>query len=156
MLILDEPANGLDPRARIEFRELIRALAAQGKSILISSHILAELSETCDGVVVIERGRLVRSGALRDLAQDLQRHTLLFVRVLADAGALERALAEHPGVLRATPDRGGMRVEFDGDAARQAALLEDLVRRGLRPLEFRGHQVDLEDMFMSFTRGDLQ
>ena len=78
LLILDEPASGLDPRARVEFRELIRALAGQGKGILISSHILSELSETCDGVVVIEQGKLIREGLVSDLSADVAEHQLLF------------------------------------------------------------------------------
>jgi ABC-2 type transport system ATP-binding protein len=156
VLILDEPANGLDPRARVEFRELIRALADQGKAVLISSHILSELSETCDGAVVIERGRVVRAGALRDLAVDLRRHEVLFVRTLGDVSLLERTLAESPGVLSSRPEGGGVLVDFAGGPELQAALLEDLVRRGLKPVEFHGRQLNLEDMFMSFTQGEVQ
>jgi ABC-2 type transport system ATP-binding protein len=156
LLILDEPANGLDPRARVEFRELIRALAARGKTVLISSHILAELSEICEGVIVIERGRLVRAGAIGELARDLSRHVPIFLRALAAPGEVEMALAEEPGVQSMRAERDGWILDFDGDAAAQAALLASLVARGLRPIEFRGHQANLEDVFLSYTRGELQ
>ncbi|MAW61957.1 MAG: multidrug ABC transporter ATP-binding protein [Planctomycetes bacterium] len=156
LLILDEPASGLDPRARVEFRELIRALADQGKAVLISSHILSELSETCDGVVVIEGGRLVREGHVATLASDLSQHEMLYLRCLADPDQVEIALAEQAGVLQTRADGDNFIVEFAGDEEQIAALLAALVERGLRPVEFRWHRIDLEELFLSFTEGRLQ
>ena len=156
LLILDEPASGLDPRARVEFRELIRALADQGKAVLISSHILSELSETCDGVVVIEGGRLVREGKVDSLASDLSQHELLNLRCLAESHEVEIALAEHPGVLQVREDEGSFVIEFEGDEEAISELLKALVNKGLRPVEFHWHRVDLEELFLSFTEGRLQ
>jgi ABC-2 type transport system ATP-binding protein len=85
LLILDEPTSGLDPRARIEFRELVRELAARGKSVLISSHILAELAEICDSVIVIERGQRVAFGGIREVGQGLHEHLRVQLRVLREA-----------------------------------------------------------------------
>lgn len=156
LLILDEPASGLDPRARVEFRELIRTLADQGKAVLISSHILSELSETCDGVVVIEGGQLVREGKVDALASDLSQHEMLFLRCLGDAHDVHLVLAEHPKVLQIREDGPNFVVEFEGDEDDIADLLAELVRRELRPVEFRWHRVDLEELFLSFTEGRLQ
>ncbi|NQU49297.1 MAG: ABC transporter ATP-binding protein [Planctomycetes bacterium] len=156
LLILDEPASGLDPRARVEFRELIRALADQGKGVLISSHILSELSETCDGVVVLERGRLVREGLVSALSSDLSEHQLLFIRALQGEEVLQMALAESPGVVKTRPEAGGFMVEFDGSDEDISKLLTFLVGKNLQLVEFHWHQVDLEEMFLSFTEGTLQ
>jgi len=156
LLILDEPASGLDPRARVEFRELIRNLADQGKGVLISSHILSELSETCDGVVVIEGGELIREGKVDELSSDLSEHELIFIRCLGDDHELQLALAEHPQVLKVRDEDKGFVVEFDGDETQIADLLAHLVARDLRPIEFHWHRVDLEELFLSFTEGRLQ
>ena len=78
VLIMDEPAAGLDPRGRVELRELLRVLSGQGKAILISSHILTELSEICDGAVIIEQGRIITAGTLQDIAKPaVEQHTVL-------------------------------------------------------------------------------
>jgi ABC-2 type transport system ATP-binding protein len=156
LLILDEPASGLDPRARVEFRELIRALADQGKAVLISSHILSELSETCDGVVVIEGGRLIREGKVKELQSDLSQHEMLFMRCLAEPRAVHMALAEQPHVLKVREEAENFVVEFAGTEDDIANLLAELVKRDLRPIEFRWHRIDLEELFLSFTEGRLQ
>lgn len=156
LLILDEPASGLDPRARVEFRELIRALADQGKGVLISSHILSELSETCDGVVVIEGGRLVREGKVAALASDLSAYQMIFIRCLADERQVRVALAEQAHILKVRDEGLGFLIELDGGEEEIADLLADLVKRELRPVEFHWHRVDLEELFLSFTEGKLQ
>ncbi len=156
LLILDEPASGLDPRARVELRELVRKLADTGKGVLISSHILSELSEICDGVVLIERGRVVREGQVESLSQDLSRHELLFVRGLYPPEQLELALAEESRVLSTRPERGGFVIEFDGEEEQISALLQRLVERGLQPVEFHWQRIDLEELFLSYTEGGLQ
>ena len=156
LLILDEPASGLDPRARVELRDLVRSLAEAGKGVLISSHILSELSEICDGVVLIESGKVVRAGLVGELSSDLGPHQTLFIRTLEPAGALELALGEQPHVLQSRPEHGGFLVDFEGDEEAIAALLAELVQRGLRPVEFHWHELDLEDLFLRYTRGQVQ
>jgi ABC-2 type transport system ATP-binding protein len=107
LLILDEPASGLDPRARIELRELLKELRALGKTIMISSHILTELAEMCTHIAIIERGRLLASGDVETIMRSIQPHRTLELRVLADPGAgpeqaiarAEELLRSHPGVL---------------------------------------------------------
>ena len=89
-LILDEPASGLDPRARVELRELVRALAEMGKAILISSHILTELSEICDSIAVIEAGHIQATGPVSRIVQDLRPHREIYLRCLEDVAVVER------------------------------------------------------------------
>ncbi|PCJ55152.1 MAG: ABC transporter ATP-binding protein [Planctomycetota bacterium] len=156
LLILDEPASGLDPRARVEFRELIRALADQGKGVLISSHILSELSETCDGVIVLERGRLVEEGLVDVLTEKIAKHQLLYIRCMSAPKELELALMEYPGIMRVSPDDKGFTVDFDGNEDAIASLLQSLVERKFRPVEFQWRQVGLEEMFLNFTEGTVQ
>lgn len=156
VLILDEPAAGLDPRARIELRELVKALAQLGKAILISSHILSELTEMCDGVIVIERGRVLSAGKVADVVQGLGQGTRVFVRVLGDRDLAQRTLLEQPGVEAVRPHRGGLVLETKGDDATLARILAALVERDLAPVEFARQETNLEDVFLSLTEGRVQ
>ncbi len=157
LLILDEPASGLDPRARIELRELVKALAGQGKAILISSHILAELGELCDSVVVIERGHVRAAGSVDLITRGLEQgRWRVFVRALAGPEALQKALLELPGVGDVRPDRGGVGFEYTGEEPGLARLVEELVQRRLQLVEVVREQLDLEDLFLSLTEGQVQ
>ena len=156
LFILDEPAAGLDPRARIELRELVKALKGLGKAVLISSHILAELGEMCDSVVVIEEGRVRAAGKIDSITQDIQaRRAQIFVRARCDAETLERALLEEPLVVGSRLDGGGVIIDYEGDDDAQAGLLAALVRRELQPVEFSPRRTDLEDVFMHLTDGKV-
>ncbi|HEX4999910.1 MAG TPA: ABC transporter ATP-binding protein [Terriglobia bacterium] len=157
-LILDEPAANLDPRARIEFRALIRELAADGKTILLSSHILTELAEICDTIAVIEKGAILATGTVDEILQGMRPHRVLSVR-LASAGELERFLLEQPGVLSVhdSLDSGTrLEFEFDGGDIEQAALLQRITAAGFPVLEFRAEGAGLEDLFMKITAGNVQ
>lgn len=157
LLVLDEPAAGLDPRARIELRELVKALAAMGKAVLISSHILSELGEMCDSVVIIEAGTIKASGKLGEITDGLRKSTHnLFLRALCGAEVLERALLELPGVESLHLERGGVVVRFAGGEAQLAQLVESLVQNKLGLLEVAPESMDLEDVFLSVTDGKLQ
>ena len=157
LLILDEPASGLDPRARIELRELVKALAAQGKAILISSHILAELGELCDSVVVIEQGHVRAAGSVDLITRGLEReHWRVFLRALCGPEALEKALLEQPGVGGVRQERDGVACDFTGDEPGLARLVEELVRRRLQVVEVARERLDLEDLFLSLTEGKVQ
>ncbi|HEX5691510.1 MAG TPA: ABC transporter ATP-binding protein, partial [Roseiflexaceae bacterium] len=104
LLILDEPASGLDPRARIELRELLKELRALGKTIMISSHILTELAEMCTHIGIIERGHLLASGDVATIMRSLQPHRTLEVRVLAEVARAEQLLRGHASVLSVRRD----------------------------------------------------
>jgi ABC-2 type transport system ATP-binding protein len=161
LLILDEPAAGLDPRARIELRELLKALAEKGKAILISSHILTELSQMCVGAAIMERGRLVKAGRLEDLyrlheSADGKNLRVVAIRVAGDSQKLRRMLAEMPGVAAVTPVGDFIHARVQGDEKACGELLAELLKRGLQILEFKQVNVGLEDLFMSVTKGDVQ
>lgn len=155
-LILDEPAAGLDPRARIELRELIKQLKEQGRAILISSHILTELSEICTGALIIERGRLLTHGTLESIVKATRVHQILGIRVLADAERLHRELLQSPFVDNVRPAGAELQFDFEGDEEQSAELLARLVSSGFRIVEFRQQKANLEQLFMHLTKGDVQ
>jgi len=156
LLILDEPAANLDPRARIEFRTLIRELAADGKTILLSSHILTELSEMCDTVTVIEKGRILASGTVREIVDGLRQRRMLSVRLAAPDPRLERLLLEQPGVVGVHEAGARMQFELDGDDQAQVQLIARLIAAGFPILEFSAHSAGLEDVFIEITNGRVQ
>ena len=169
LLILDEPADGLDPRARIELRELLRALADQGKAVLISSHILTELAEICDTCAIIEQGRLLATGRVADLLA--QSHAAggseLTVRLApgvegeAAYARAEKVLLEQPRVAQVSQEPGALRVrlELEPGATRvqvdeaAARLLAALVSAGVPVCAFSHRELNLEDAFMTVTKG---
>ncbi|MBL8751604.1 MAG: ABC transporter ATP-binding protein [Planctomycetes bacterium] len=156
LLILDEPAAGLDPHARIEFRALLRELAAAGKGILISSHILPELGETCDSVVVLEKGRRVVAGSIAEIQKSVQREQAVQLRVLRDGEAAQRFLLVQPGVGDVVCDGERLRFSFLGEDAALGELLARAVAAGLPVVEFARIEANLEEIFLRTTRGNLQ
>lgn len=156
-LVMDEPAAGLDPRARIELRELLKALAEQGKAILISSHILTELSEICDGAVIIEQGRLLRAGSIDDISATDVPHRILHIRTTdSQHEKLCRELLELPDIVQARLAGKAVEATVNGSEERCAMLLTELIRRGYGIAEFKHRQVDLEHVFMKITKGQVQ
>ncbi|MFM2090501.1 MAG: hypothetical protein RLZZ127_990 [Planctomycetota bacterium] len=168
VLILDEPTAGLDPRARIEFRDLIRVLAGQGRTLLISSHILSELEEVCDQVAIIERGRLVADGTVAavkararaasqaEAAPD--RRIRLELRFpAADAAVVERTLAEQPGLAGIRSEgHDCWTADAPADPAAHAAVVRALVLAGQAPCHVDARSGNLEDAFMKLTEGAVQ
>ena len=151
VLLLDEPAANLDPRARIEFRTLIRELAGDGKTILLSSHILTELAEMCDTVAVIEKGRLLATGTVAEILARVRQRRMLSVRIAGASGALERFLIEQAGVFHVHEAGGRLQFEFDGGDAEQVQLIARIVGAGFAVLEFAAHRAGLEDLFIEIT-----
>jgi ABC-2 type transport system ATP-binding protein len=156
VLILDEPAANLDPRARIEFRTLIRELAADGKTILLSSHILTEMSEMCDAVAVIEKGRILATGPVQEILERVRKRRRLSVRVAGSTSTLERMLIEQPGIANVHEAGDRLQFDFDGGDAEQVQLIGRLVAAGLPVLEVSAHGADLEDLFIEITEGQVQ
>lgn len=156
LLILDEPASGLDPRARIEFRALLKELAAAGKGILISSHILPELGEMCDSVVVIERGERIVSGTIAEIQKTAQLEQAVVARMIGDAEAFERFLLVQPDVSEVVVDGPRVRFGFRGDDEAMSDLLSRAIVQGLPIVEFARAEANLEDIFLSTTKGRLQ
>ena len=156
VLILDEPANGLDPRARIELREMIRELAAHGKSVLVSSHILTELAEMCDRVGIIERGQLLAVGTVEEIQREQQPHREVKVRVLGGAAGVGEWLSAHNDVNQITQNGEELKFAHQGDRESEALLLKEMVQAGFRVAEFASHSQSLEDVFMAVTKGVVQ
>ena len=156
VLILDEPAAGLDPRARVELRELIRVFSSQGKAILMSSHILSELAEICTGAVIIERGKLLRAGELDDLLLSNDPVRTIVIRPLGGVEAVHRTLLELPLTRSVQADDGELSVEYGGTDVEASELIAELIRRGHRLAEFRQRRANLEELFMDVTTGDVQ
>jgi ABC-2 type transport system ATP-binding protein len=154
ILILDEPTNGLDPKARIEMRELLLRLAAMGKTLIVSSHILHELSRICDRVAILVQGRLCAFGGLDEILHKVSERRMIEVQ-LADAQAADRAadvIRRAEGeAAEVSPSRAEAVVRFQTGRPEEslAGLLAELVQEGLHPSQFREVQMDLEDTFLS-------
>jgi ABC-2 type transport system ATP-binding protein len=156
VLLLDEPASGLDPRARVEMRALLRELGAMGKTIVLSSHILSELADLCTEIAIIEQGRIVANGSLDEISQQAGRARLVQIRVLSDvdsAGVLLRNLSGVGQVFAV--DQNNLEVEFSGDEQEAAELLHQLVLAGVRVVSFNETARDLEEIFLRLTRGEV-
>jgi ABC-2 type transport system ATP-binding protein len=157
VLVLDEPAAGLDPRARIELREMIRALANEGKAILISSHILTELAEICDVVGILEVGRLVAVGSVEEIQrQGRSPQNLVEVRLLDGTTSLADWLAGRDDVSQVRQDGPLVRFLHAGQAEAEADLLKAIVVAGFRVVAFGSRRQSLEDVFMQVTKGLVQ
>lgn len=153
VLILDEPASGLDPRARIEMREILKHLRQMGKTILISSHILPELSELCDEIGVIERGRLIACGSVDEVSLTQRGISVMMVKVVTDVEQAQRVLASSGYVKRLDHKNDHFRFQFTGTEMDKAELLFSLVRTGIKVTFFGESKENLEDVFLAITEG---
>ena len=158
VLILDEPASGLDPRARLEMKALLNELRRMGKTILVSSHILSELADFCTAIGVIERGRLLAAGGIRDIQRQIRAHRVLKVEV-ADGdgdGSTERAAAilRDDAAIREVEVYGrSVTSEFHGGDDDMGRLLARLMAAGVPVLSFAEEPLSLEEVFMMITKG---
>ena len=154
ILLLDEPASGLDPRARVEMRELLRELRAMGKTIVVSSHILSELAEMCDAVGIIEQGKLLVSASLQEVYRQVKQDRTLRLRVLSDQERAITLMRNYPGVGEVYAANGDhIEANFVGDDAATAALLTHLTTQGVAVVSFGETANDLEDVFLRITQG---
>ena len=156
VLVLDEPASGLDPRARIELRELIRELSRMGKTLCVSSHILPELADFCNKVGILEGGVLLAAGPVESiLAKASARVRSLRIVVLGDAARTEELLARWAPCENLQREAQTLRLETAASLEEQADLLEQLIQERVRPVQFAEEKTDLEKVFMQVTRGTL-
>lgn len=159
ILVLDEPASGLDPRARVEIRELLLEIARLGKTILFSSHILADVGELCSRVGILEDGKLAALGTLQQLSERVMSHRQLHIGVLNRKEEAQAALSSMPGVsaVRLLDDNNGKRVsleaDFIGDDEAIHALLASLLQQGFPVIHFSEETKNLEEVFMRATKG---
>jgi ABC-2 type transport system ATP-binding protein len=159
VLILDEPASGLDPRARIEMRELLRELNNMGKTIFFSSHILSEVADVCTHIAILEAGRLVAYGNMAEMKKQLRPHRVFNVRVLGEVDSIQEMLLKADKVMgvvsdqETNPESPNIRFDFSGDDHEASQLLVTLAKRGIPIISFAEVSDDLEDVFMHVTRG---
>lgn len=156
VMILDEPAAGLDPRARIELREMIARLAKHGKTILVSSHILTELAEMCDVVGIIEQGQLLATGSVADIQRGQLTASRVRVRVLENTEGLAQWLTEKEGYNEIVTDGELLHFSHVGERAEEAILLKEMIEAGFRIAEFGARHSTLEDVFLNVTKGRVQ
>jgi ABC-2 type transport system ATP-binding protein len=158
VLLLDEPASGLDPRARVEFRELLRTLQGMGKTVVISSHILLELAEMCSDIAIIRAGQLVMAGNVEQVTHSLGGGNQIEVRVLeraTDAKQLLKEMAEISNLLNENEDGEVIQAEFSGDNQALHRILAELMAHDIPVVSFAPRRaVDrLEEVYMSITEG---
>jgi ABC-2 type transport system ATP-binding protein len=155
VLLLDEPASGLDPRARIEMRGLLKELRNMGKTILVSSHILPELADICNKIGIIERGKLLFDGDVASAIRRVRQHTVLDVSVANGmTPAAQERLQGHKDVLKVEAKDGEMlRVTLNDEVHDGSFIADLLVHNGFKLKMLREEEIDLEDVFMAITKG---
>jgi len=156
LLLLDEPASGLDPRARIEMMAILEELQRLGKTIIISSHILKELETLCNRVAIIEKGQLIYAGPVQGVRDQMSQGRVVFVRVSTDQAQAIQLLKQRPEISDVTTVDGELKVTFATHDADHSVIADVLVRGGARLTEMYEEEIGLEEVFMSVTRGDTQ
>lgn len=153
VLLLDEPASGLDPRARVEMRELLKELRRMGKTILISSHILSELADFCNKIGIIEKGQLLLSGDVREIREKIRGERAVRITLRQRAEEAEQLLLALPGVAGVTREDSTVRVAVTADLPDAGELIRVLVEHGFVVTACHEESADLEDIFMRITKG---
>jgi len=153
VLILDEPSSGLDPRARLEVKALLKELRRMGKTILISSHILTELADCCTSIGIIERGQLLMHGPIEDVYRRIKRNRILEIRVLEKFDTALSLVRSLPEALDVQVDNHRITAELAAEDHQVATLLERMIASGVRMHSFGEKDPTLEDVFMLVTKG---
>jgi ABC-2 type transport system ATP-binding protein len=156
VLLLDEPASGLDPRARIDMMAILQELQRMGKTIIISSHILSELQTLCNRVAIIERGKLIYAGPVQGVRDQMAAGKVMWVRVKTDPQHAVELLKARPEVSTVEVSDGQVKVTLVNHEVDHSVVAEALVLGGARVLEVREDELGLEEVFMRVTRGDTQ
>jgi ABC-2 type transport system ATP-binding protein len=154
VLLLDEPASGLDPRARVELRELLKELKNMGKTILISSHILSELADFCNKIGIIEHGRLVAQGSVDQIMSKVQENKIFLIGLRDRHEEAAGLLSGLPNIARVEPEADGvLKVFIEGHYKDAADLIGYLISQGLAVTSCTEYKAGLEDIFMTVTEG---
>ncbi len=153
VLILDEPASGLDPRARLEVKALLKELRKMGKTILISSHILTELADCCTSIGIIERGKLLMHGSIEEVYRKIRGNRIVEIRFLDNPEAGVSMLRSLSETQRVQVDGNRVTAELKMTDEQLAGLLERIIARGIRVRSFAEKDPTLEDVFMMVTKG---
>jgi ABC-2 type transport system ATP-binding protein len=153
VLLLDEPLSGLDPRARIEMRAVLRRLGQQGKTIMVSSHILPELADMCNKVGIIDRGVMTINATVAEVMKRVRERLVLLIDVAQDREAAAGVLEQSPWVEKVVPQADHLRVELKQGVEDYTDLSTLLVQSGFKLRLFREEELNLESAFMALTRG---
>ncbi|MGJ7910655.1 ABC transporter ATP-binding protein [Neobacillus sp. LXY-1] len=154
VLILDEPASGLDPRARVEMREILKELKTMGKTILISSHILPELAEMCDVIGIIDQGKLVAQGAVSEIQMRLQGEKVMIVKVYRDIEKAVQFFEDNPLISQLKVEENQtLQFLFKGTDEDQYLLLKQALQHEVPIISMSQLEGNLEDIFMEITKG---
>ena len=156
LLLLDEPASGLDPRARVEVMAILQELQKMGKTIIISSHILSELQNLCNRVAIIEKGKLIYCGSVSGVTEQTGVDPVVWVEVNSETGIAVAALRQLPEVIEAEETESRIRVVMQAADTDISCIPEALVRANVKLVGLRRESVDLEDVYLQVTRGETQ
>jgi ABC-2 type transport system ATP-binding protein len=156
VLLLDEPASGLDPRARIEMMAILQELQKLGKTIIISSHILSELQTLCNRVAIIEKGQLIYSGPVQGVRDQMTSGRVIWVRVSSDTAQAIDLLKSRPEISDASAVDGSIKITLASHDADHSIVADTLVRGGAKLIELNEDEIGLEEVFMRVTRGETQ
>jgi ABC-2 type transport system ATP-binding protein len=148
ILFLDEPANGLDPIGRIELRNILRELGQQGRAVIVSSHILTELSDFCNAMGIMEKGVLVLGGTIEEIRKRFATRTELYIELLGNCAALDTVLQGYPKVAAVTRCGKRWEVSFEGDESETAQLLSFLHGKNVPVVSFHRQEKNMEDIFL--------
>lgn len=154
LLILDEPASGLDPRARFELKEIMKNLGSMGKTIIISSHILPELGEMCTSIGVMEKGNLIANGKVEDITRRSRQSNPLTIRILENKDSAIQILRQTPLVEKLSIRDNEIIIAFSGEEADMAQLLSSLISNGVKVSGFHREEGNLETLFLEITGGE--
>ena len=154
LLVLDEPASGMDPRARVEMKEILKNLKGMGKTIIVSSHILPALAELCTSIGIIDKGRMVISGSVDEIMQQVYSKRVIKLKVRDRLDDALMTLKEYPFVDKLVFSDDTIKASFDGGDEEMSRVLSALVNRGIPVVSFSQLDGNLEDVFMKVTKGD--
>src|ERR1041385_4799115 len=156
VLLLDEPASGLDPRARIEMMAILQELQKMGKTIIISSHILSELETLCNQVAIIEKGQLIYTGPVQGVRDQMAAGRVFLVKVLGDEARAIELLKARPEVNQVKQAEGRIKVTLNDHETDPGCVAETLVHGGVKLVGLEEYELGLEEVFMRVTRGETQ
>ncbi|WP_304509261.1 ABC transporter ATP-binding protein [Anaerotignum sp.] len=154
LLILDEPASGLDPRARVEIKEVLKQLQGMGKTIVISSHILPELAEMCTEICIINGGKLAAQGSVQEIMQKLSQKRIIHVQPLGEKEKMIQILKEQPFIRSIIENSQDVDFDFAGTNEQLAGVLKQLVLADIPLISFKEKEGNLEEVFMQITGGE--
>lgn len=154
LIILDEPASGLDPRARVEIKEVLKQLREMGKTIVISSHILPELAEMCSEIGIIDKGKLVTQGTVNEIMSKLHKKRVVKVKLNSAKEVLIKLLKEQSCVKEITENADNVEFVFEGKDNDLTDILRNIVMNGIPAYSFSENEGNLEEIFMTVTGGE--